>query len=188
MPNLSLEPRRRGRMAVARMHSRILDSRRGSARRYAHQQMKPLVLILLVASAAHGAEAFNPEPFKQASVVLRVRRDRKGAEVRDKYYWPVITIKKVFKNNSKAKFQVGGRADIALHNLTGKLPLGEFTIYLEPFNTSTGAHWTLLGGSADKGLSHVIPLPTRMDCPVGTHETTGLRGIPFCCKDGAICD
>ena len=111
----------------------------------------------------------------------------------DKYCWPEVKILSVLKNDSKEKFERGNSLHVALLGTGGRMPQGEFNLYLELYNKAEKKPkkewmWKILGGSVAAGTSHLTALQPRTDCEKGTHPFTGLSGIPGCCSDTAVCD
>jgi hypothetical protein len=157
--------------------------------------MKTTIALLLALAAPAGAaeDLFSADQFKQAQVVLRVSKTMIGNGACDKYCWPEARVLKVLKNSSKQKFKVDDLIHIAVLGTGGRMPQGEFTVYLERYNKAEKKPnkdwiWKALGGSVEAGTSHLTALPPRTDCKKGTHPHTGMTGIPGCCPDGAVCD
>ncbi|MEQ1919070.1 MAG: hypothetical protein ABL955_07715 [Elusimicrobiota bacterium] len=157
--------------------------------------MKTILGLILALTAVSQAaeELITPDPFKRAEVVLRVSKDKLGNGACDKYCWPDVKILKVLKNTSKEKFPKGAKINVAVLGTSRRFPPGQFTIYLERYNTAEEAPnkawmWKLLDGSTEMGLSHITALPPRTDCKKGTRPFTGLSGVPGCCPESAVCD
>jgi hypothetical protein len=105
--------------------------------------------------AAHEPKAALPtnvDPARfQKAAVLRVKVQRAlGA---DKYAWYRVRVLKVLKNDSKQAF--GETLDVVALGTGPGVPAEECTVYLEPYNHEKDHPWKLLGGGADRGVSHV---------------------------------
>lgn len=157
--------------------------------------MKTIIAILLaLATSTRASDMWISKiQFEEAEVVLRVSKTMIGNGACDKYCWPEVKILKVFKNSSKQNFKKDSLLHIAVLNTSGRMPQGEFTLYLERYNESEKKPkkelmWRVLAGSVALGTSDLTALPPRTDCEKGTHPFTGLSGIPGCCSDTAVCD
>lgn len=88
----------------------------------------------------------------QARVVLRVRLISPGEG--SKYLWDKVMVIDVIKNDSSYKF--GNILNVAHYSWESGIPHGECTIYLVPYNKKDNYLWSLLGGKASSGVSHVV--------------------------------
>ena len=96
-------------------------------------------------------ELFDQARAQQVQVVLRVQP--MGSNPGDKYAWSTARVLNVLKNTSKQVF--GEKLEIAYYSFAAGLPDTECTVYLEPYNDTPDHPWKLLGGSAERGVSHV---------------------------------
>jgi hypothetical protein len=110
--------------------------------------------LLAKVGAGDDPPAFVPARLEKASVVLRVKLIKTLAA--DKYAWFRVRVLKTFKNATGRR--VGETLDVAALSWNPGVPPEECTVYLEPYNVSTGKGppWKLLGGGADEGVSHVL--------------------------------
>ncbi|UCC94763.1 MAG: hypothetical protein JSW40_08120, partial [Candidatus Omnitrophota bacterium] len=85
-------------------------------------------------------------------VVLRVRCRDGG--VGSKYIWQKVKILEVLKNEGNYNFK--STLAVAHYSWKDGIPIGISTIYLEKYNPSRVDLWKLVGGGAEKGISHHI--------------------------------
>ena len=113
---------------------------------------KIVVLFIMLFFISYAvAEEIDKALAKDAEVVLRVNCKNEADEC-EKYCWQEVNIIKVLKNESDYTFP--NVIKVAYYNREKGIPIGISTIYLEKYNLSRNNLWKLVGGKAERGVSH----------------------------------
>jgi hypothetical protein len=117
----------------------------------------------------------DPARFPQAAAVLRVKLGK--ALGGDKYAWYRVRVVRVLKNDSGQEF--GDTLDVAALGTRPGVPAPECTAYLEPYNNPKSHPWKLLGGGADRGVSHVAAAGFPVLPPIPNADPSARRPQEF---------
>ena len=112
-----------------------------------------LSLLFTVNFQAADSSAVDPNKVHKAEVVLRVKLLSSGEG--SKYLWDKVEVLQVFRNKSGYAFRKN--LSVAHYSWKPGIPEGTCTIYLERYNPKRNDLWKLLNGSAEEGISHVVP-------------------------------